>query len=153
MDYVVDDAFKKEYTGLVRKVGNIKAGPGIEVTNTSNGIVISASGGRNSLSFPTPANTDGLINVWLTRVGGSNGSSSAFPTYTYDVYTDAAKTKKIGTAKLPLWHLIKSELADNVNIKGLARKTEDTCVLEIAYEVFASSDCAVPTGATNFFSY
>ena len=45
-----------------------------------------------------------LIEVWLTQNSGADGNdgtlggSVVYPTWTYDVYTDAAKTHMIGTA-------------------------------------------------------
>lgn len=43
--------------------------------------------------IPNPA-----FGVYLTQSGGSNGSTTSFPTYTYNIFLDAAKTLQIGSA-------------------------------------------------------
>ena len=71
----------------------------------ANGIVDSTG----AYPAPEPGATAGTFLVYLTQNGGGSGddgtnTTAYFPTYTYDVYTDAAKTNKIGTAVAVLFH-------------------------------------------------
>lgn len=45
---------------------------------------------------PIPVGTPSTSVAYLTQVGGSNGSTTSYPTYTYNIYFDVAKTQLAG---------------------------------------------------------
>ena len=72
----------------------------------------------------------GLFPVWVTQSGGSAGNSTTQCTFTYNVFTDSAKTIQIGTTLA----LVKSRLlncAMTAGTQGLAYYHPETGVLTL----------------------
>ncbi len=87
-----------------------------------------------------PENVANIFKVYLTQVGGSNGTKTTMASYTYDVFSDAGKTVKIGTALAPEWRVANGPVS--AATKGQASiDSAGNAVLEIAYEVWGSKAC------------
>ncbi len=87
------------------------------------------------------ADQPGIFRVYLTQSGGSNGTSSAFPTYTYNVFIDAAKTKQISsTVAIQFHRLLKTPVT--AATKGMACYVSGALQLWQADEYFDSNTCS-----------
>lgn len=91
----------------------------------------------------------GSFGVYVTQNGGANGDDGstttiAFPTYTYDVFLDAAKTIQIGTAEA-VEHHRPEQIAVHAGTHGIAQWNGSTLRLLFVDEYFDRDSCAAAT--------
>lgn len=90
---------------------------------------------------------NGEFRVYVTQVGGSNGhdgtggGSVVYPTYTYDVFYDVAKTIKIGTALSVADHR-PLQVAVHAGTHGHAQWENNTLILLNVDEYFDRDGCS-----------
>jgi hypothetical protein len=107
------------------------------------GVLIEVTDGDDSRYVLVP---NGDFLVYLTQNGGANGddgttTTAAFPTYTYDVFLDAAKTIQIASAASVLFHR-PLKIAVTAAAHGIARFDGEDVILITADEYFDRDECS-----------